>query len=163
MSNILDKDIKINCNFLLPNKPNYKECINYFKIYLSHFNTFTDKELANISNYWEFFFQRKGEAITEPGTISKYLKFIVVGTVKYYSENNNGKHIIGFLTETNFCTPIKGFIHQLPSADGAICVEDTYGLKINHSNYIKLLADFPVFDKFFSSLYAELIVYLENY
>lgn len=141
--------------------PNKEECIAYFFQFLKNFSQFSDTNLSEISHYLHYRKWKKNEYIFEAGKSYEYMTFIVKGAIEYYTEDKNGKHIIGFLTECNFCSPMKTFFEKLPSEEGVICTEETYGLQISLSDFIYLMQR-QDFSNFFQLLNREVLHYFEK-
>ncbi len=161
MANIFYGKYTPHLKFKHRNKPNYEECREYFLHFLQNFNMFSNNDLHNIEKCMEYGVWKKNEYIFKAGEAGKYLNFICLGAVKYYTEDQNGQHIIGFLTECNFCSPMKNFFAKLPSDEGVSCVEDTYGIKISLENFMKLLEQKP-FAGFFQKLNNDLLYFFEQ-
>ena len=161
MANIFYENHTPQLKFKLRNKPSHEECKVYFLQFLRNFKMFSENDLKNIEKYLEYGVWKKNEAIFKTGEIGEYLNFICLGAVKYYTEDENGQHIIGFLTECNFCSPMKNFLVRQPSDEGVTCIEDSYGLKIPLNDFIRILEQKP-FAEFFQKLNSDLLYFFEQ-
>ncbi len=161
MANIFYENHTPQLKFKLSHKPSHEECKAYFIQFLRNFNMFSEHDLKNIEKCLEYGVWKKNEAIFKTGEVGEYLNFICQGAVKYYTEDENGQHIIGFLTECNFCSPMKNFLSRLPSDEGVTCIEDSYGLKIPLYDFITILEQKP-FAEFFQKLNSDLLYFFEQ-
>ncbi len=161
MANIFYEKFTPQLKFKLRNKPSPEECKAYFFHFLRNFKMFTEDDLKSMEKYLVYGSWKKNDTIFKVGETGEYLNFICLGAVKYYTEDQNGQHIIGFLTECNFCSPMKNFFERLPSDEGVSCIEDTYGLKISLNNFLKLL-EHKAFADFFQKLNNDLLYFFEQ-
>jgi CRP-like cAMP-binding protein len=161
MTNVFYPELTPSMKFATANKPTRRECIEYFTAFLSRFEQFSAVNLQELEPVLHYATWKRNETIFETGKSYEYMTFIVSGAVEFYTEDKNGKHIIGFLTDCNFCSPMKTFFDRLPSEEGVLCTEDTYGLQISLTDFISLIQR-PEFASFFQTLNGEVLQYFEQ-
>lgn len=144
-----------------PKKPTHQECVQYLTAFLKQFEEFKESDLEEITSKFEYMKWNKGQTIFEVGEVHEFLNFIVLGAFEFYTEDEMGRNIIGFLTECNFCSPIKNFYSRQPSEEGAQCEEVCYGLRISLDNFL-LLMQRKDFFYFFQNLNLKMLEYFTN-
>ncbi len=157
MSNLYYPYFEPNVQFEKPNLPSAKECFEYLRQFLANFDFITTNDVGNLYDYFEYFHYPKNEVILSKGEVCTDLYFIVKGSLIKYVEDELGKNIILFITETNFCAAVKSLHFQLPSNYYIASSENVYGLKLSYQNYFRLVADKPDFMNFFQLMIDETI------
>jgi hypothetical protein len=146
-----------------PSQPlSYQECLTFFQQYLQSFPCFTPADLINLQRYWEYSTIRKNKKIINSKQVCQEMKFICTGKAKYYTEDLNKKYLLAFLPGCNFCTHMESFYYQTVTENAAVSCTDTYGLKITHANYQRLIRERPAFDVFFKKMIFSEIAFLKK-
>lgn len=147
MANVFYRDFTPVANFKNAKRPNYSECLQYFKSFLSNFSIFSAEDLENLDKYWEFCVMKKNDGIVMPGEICSHIVFICKGAVKHFTGGPESPYIIEFATSCNFSTAVRSFLGQIKAVNGFVCAQDVYGLKISRYNYDQLIKERPAFEK----------------
>lgn len=162
MSNLYYTNFEPSVQFDKPNMPNAKECFEYLSQFLANFDFITASDVTNLNKYWEFFHYTKNDILVSQGEKCNYLYFIVKGSLIKYFEDNLGKNIILFITETNFCASLKSLHFQVPSKYIIAASENVYGLRLSVPDYYRLISEKPVFENLFTLLIDDTVDLLIN-
>jgi hypothetical protein len=150
MANVFYRDFTPSADFSKTNKPNYKECLEYFIQFLGNFSFFSMMDLQGLENYWEYSVLHKNDAIVLPGEVCNHIVFICKGAVKHFTGGLESPYIIEFATDCNFSSGLRSFKDQIKATDGFVCTKTTYGLKLSYIKYQQLIKDKPAFEKLFN-------------
>ena len=128
----------------------YTELENYIKSKA----TINQKELEQITSYFKPVKTARNEMLCNIGQVCKHFYFIKKGCLRLYEIDNKGNDITGFFAlENSIMSANTSFILQKPSRDCLVSLEPSELLKINHSDFYKLVNSIPSF----ASVYHEFI------
>lgn len=87
---------------------------------------------------------KEGEALSQPGSISKELFFIVDGVLRIVIRNEKGNEVTHyFLKENQFCTILNSFQKQIPAEECIQAACNCEVLGINRTTLLKLYEQVP--------------------
>lgn len=128
----------------------YTELENYIKSKA----TINQKELEQITSYFKPVKTVRNEMLCNIGQVCKHFYFIKKGCLRLYEIDNKGNDITGFFAlENSIMSANTSFILQKPSRDCLVSLEPSELLKINHSDFYKLVNSIPSF----ASVYHQFI------
>ncbi len=126
--------------------------------------TSLDPELtAAIPVSFEFLKARKGENLLLEDQRAMYLYFVEKGIVHNYYFQEDRKVTSWFYAENQFITAWYSFYSQQPSFEEIECLEDCELYRISHSDYQKLIMQFPAFAIFARLLAEEMVGFLDHF
>lgn len=98
----------------------------------------------------------KKTVLVEVGHICKHVYFIVEGCLKISTYNRNGEESTTSLSfEQDWRTAMSSFIHQKPSNERIICVENCQLLCISKDQFERLSAEIPTFESIYKGILEE--------
>lgn len=95
---------------------------------------FTDKELAVIAPLWEQVSFKKGEHISEPGVVERYMYFIEDGAVRIYHLKGEEDVTVAFSYTGHFAGEANSFVSRRPGVFYVEAVSDCTMLRLNYDN-----------------------------
>ena len=121
----------------MPNK-----LISYLKLY--HQISATEEQYIVEAFNPKMF--KEGEALSQPGSISKELFFIVDGVLRIVIRNEKGNEVTHyFLKENQFCTILNSFHKQIAAEECIQAACNCEVLGINRTALLKLYEQVPYF------------------
>jgi CRP-like cAMP-binding protein len=125
-----------------------------FKKHLEKFVTIDDGTFNEILKYFNTKLVAKKENLLEEGQICKYHYFVVNGLLRKFFINEKGtEQTTEFAIETWWLTDNIAYEHKQPTSCYIQAVEKTEVLYINQESQEKLLASFPVMERYFRFVY----------
>lgn len=119
----------------MPNK-----LISYLKLY-HQISAAEEQYIAEAFNPKMF---KEGEALSQPGSISKELFFIVDGVLRIVIRNEKGNEVTHyFLKENQFCTILNSFNKQIPAEEYIQAACNCEVLGISRTALLKLYEQVP--------------------
>ena len=159
-------------NLLFRNKPKTiftdvrkitpEQAYAYLAEYLIQYNCFVPKDLENLDRYFEMRLFKKNDFFFRENDVVVEIGFIIHGAIKQYRTYNGHTHIVYLLSESGISSSNISWFYRKPTDQNALCVEDTFMLVINHDGIRKIVAEHPVFLKFFADLTAEVCIFYED-
>src|SRR5947209_1950900 len=104
----------------IDSKLTYQQCLDHFTQYLQQYPCFSPSDLMNLNRYWDYSITRKNKKMMASKQVCYEMKFICSGHAKYYTEDENGKYLLAFLSGFSFCAHIESFYYQTESSNAAI-------------------------------------------
>jgi len=103
-----------------------------------------DKELEKIYGLFHPCKLKKGEFFVRSGYMADSIGFIVTGLLRYYYTDKNGtEYTKAFAAENDFAVSYASMLLKKPSAFSIEALENTEMLRINYSDWEKLLDTVP--------------------
>lgn len=137
--------------------------MNYELLY-QNFNRYTHISEADYYKIEPFLIRRflkKRRAILNQGEISRYLFFVLQGSLRSFSIDAAGnEHIMQFAFEGHWISDLSSFITQTPGEMVVEAMEDAEILLLPHHELDLLLNTVPAFEKYFRHLYQRAYVTL---
>lgn len=110
-------------------------------------------QLANLASY------KKGDLIFKQGEIPKKIGFILVGAVRSFYIDEEGKdNTVSFGFENEPIAPYGSFVDQVPSAVSVIALEPVELIWTGQQDYYAFLESFPRFETGIAKLLGEYLV-----
>lgn len=103
----------------------------------------------------------KGTLLLEEGTRADYLYFVDKGALHNYYYHDGKKVSSWFYVEGQFITAWSSFYTRKVGFESIECLEDCVLYRINHTDYQKLIADFPAFGNFARVLAEDILSTLD--
>ncbi len=117
--------------------------MTYFKQFKKVLNSYCDipeEELVRIENFFYPYELKKGELFVRSGYMTHSISFIVAGLLRYFYTDKNGvEYTKAFAAEDDFAVSYGSMLLKQPSAFSIEALEDTVMLRINYSDWEKLL------------------------
>ncbi len=121
--------------------------------------TLTSADKEQIATYFLPKRLRRRQYALQEGDVCKYLTFVSRGLLKSFKVDEKGNERISlFAWEGWWISDFNSFIHQEAAELNIDAVEDTDLLLISREHYDKLLADFPIMERYFRILYQNSLV-----
>ncbi|UQB69356.1 Crp/Fnr family transcriptional regulator [Epilithonimonas zeae] len=115
--------------------------ITAFKNYILSKGVLTDEEFNFSAQFFKPLHLKKGEHFIQEDKICFYIGFIVVGAVKAYAIDKDGKeNITCFKFENDFITSFSEFVAQEKSSRNIRTIEDSVIYRISYPDYQYLLS-----------------------
>lgn len=92
---------------------------------------------------------KKGDHFVTDGEICDKIGFIIKGGVEIYLQAQEKQQILFFLTEEDFFTDLKSFLHQKPSRLNIEFIETSIVLEVGHHDFKSFIAAHPEFGTVF--------------
>lgn len=125
-----------------------------FKQHLEKFISVSDEEFEAILSYFKTIRVSKKETLIQEGTVCRYHYFVLTGCLRKFFINEKGVEITTeFALETWWLTDNRSFENQSESPFNIQAVEKSEVLVIDFHSQEKLLADFPVMERYFRFIY----------
>lgn len=125
-----------------------------FRKHLEKFITIDDSKYYEILPYFNTKVLAKKENLLEEGQICRYHYFVINGLLRKFFVNEKGtEQTTEFAIETWWLTDNIAYEHQLPTSCFIQAVEKTEVLYITQESQEKLLARFPVMERYFRFVY----------
>ena len=106
---------------------------------------------------------KKKRALIERGEVSRYVYFVLNGSVRSYTLDQSGvEHVMQFAFEGHWITDLSSFITQTPGEMILEAIEDTDVLLLAHHDLQLLFEEIPALEKFFRKLYERAYVSLQK-
>ncbi len=138
-----------------------EDAFQFLVNYLKQYNCFIAKDLENLDRYFQVKVIKKNDFFFREGDVVQEIGFIIHGAIKQYRIHQGNYHVVYLLTEANISSGNISWFYRKPSDQNALCIEDTYLLTISHEGIQKIVAERPVFVKFFADLTAEVCMFYE--
>lgn len=139
--------------------------MNYELLY-QNFNRYThisEEEYYKIEPFLIRRFLKKRRTVLNQGEISRYLFFVLEGSLRSFTIDAAGnEHIMQFAFEGHWISDLSSFITQTPGEMVVEAMEDSEILLLPHHELELLLNTVPVFEKYFRHLYQRAYVGLMN-
>lgn len=118
----------------------------YLTELFKHYGVTDSKKIATAISYFKPRIYKKNTYFLQQNEISTKLGFIIYGAVEaFYLEDDGKNNIVMLLTEEDFFTDLRSFLHQQPSSLNMKFTEDTIALEVSYedfSNFIQTNLDF---------------------
>jgi len=142
--------------------------ITAFKNYILSKGVLTDEEFNFSAQFFKSVHLKKGEYFIQEDKICRYIGFIVVGAVKAYAIDKEGKeNITCFKFENEFVTSFSEFVAQEKSRRNIRTIEDSVIYRISFQDYQHLLSRVTAWNVIIRSVveheYNQKESYLLNY
>ncbi|MFC4163493.1 Crp/Fnr family transcriptional regulator [Epilithonimonas zeae] len=142
--------------------------ITAFKNYILSKGVLTDEEFNFSAQFFKPVHLKKGEYFIQEDKICRYIGFIVVGAVKAYAIDKEGKeNITCFKFENEFVTSFSEFVAQEKSRRNIRTIEDSVIYRISYTDYQHLLSRVTAWNVIIRSVveheYNQKESYLLNY
>lgn len=125
-----------------------------FKQHLEKFITVSDEEFEEILSYFKTIRVSKKETLMQEGEVCRCHYFVLTGCLRKFFINEKGVEITTeFALETWWLTDNKSFENQSESPFNIQAVEKSEVLVIDFYSQEKLLADFPIMERYFRFIY----------
>ena len=95
---------------------------------------------------------KKGQSYLKEGETAGRIGFIIKGAVEILKEEKDKQQVLFFLTEEDFFTDLKSFLHQQPSKLNICFAELTFVLEIAHTDFRQFVIDNPEFGDMFMKI-----------
>jgi CRP-like cAMP-binding protein len=106
---------------------------------------------------------KKKRAILNQGEISRYLFFVLNGSLRSFTvDQSANEHIMQFAFEGHWVSDLSSFITQAPGEMVIEAIEDSEVLILPHHELEMLLGKIPALEKFFRQLYQRAYVALQK-
>lgn len=106
---------------------------------------------------------KKKRCILNEGDVSRYLFFVLGGSLRSFTVDNLGnEHIMQFAFEEHWVSDLSSFITQSPGEIVIEAIEDSEVLLLPHHELELLLNKIPALEKFFRQLYQRAYVALQK-
>ena len=105
----------------------------------------------------------KGKIILRQGSRANQLYFVQEGVLHNYYYHDGRQISSWFYNEKQFITSWHSFYAQKQSFEEIECLETCLLYEISHTNYQKLIADFPAFGNFARLLAEEMLTFLDEF
>jgi len=142
--------------------------ISTFKNYILSKGVLTDEEFNFSAQFFKPVHLKKGEYFIQEDKICRYIGFIVVGAVKAYAIDKEGKeNITCFKFENEFVTSFSEFVAQEKCRRNIRTIEDSVIYRISYPDYQHLLSRVTAWNVIIRSVveheYNQKESYLLNY
>lgn len=118
----------------------------YLTELFKHYGVTDSKKITTAISYFKPRIYKKNTYFLQQNEVSTKLGFIIYGAVEaFYVEENGRNNIVMLLTEEDFFTDLRSFLHQQPSSLNMKFTEDTIALEVSFedfSNFIQTNLDF---------------------
>lgn len=118
----------------------------YLTELFKHYGVTDSRKIATAISYFKPRIYKKNTYFLQQNEISTKLGFIIYGAVEaFYLEDDGKNNIVMLLTEEDFFTDLRSFLHQQPSSLNMKFTEDTIALEVSYedfSNFIQTNLDF---------------------
>ena len=118
----------------------------YLTELFKHYGVTDTKKIATAISYFKPRIYKKNTFFLQQNEISTKLGFIIYGAVEaFYQEDDGKSNIVMLLTEEDFFTDLRSFLHQQPTSLNMRFTEDTIALEVSYedfSNFIQTNLDF---------------------
>lgn len=106
---------------------------------------------------------KKKRNIVNEGEVSRYLFFVLTGSLRSYTIDSGGnEHIMQFAFEGHWVSDLASFITQSPGDTIIEAIEEAEVLLLPHHELELLLEKLPTLEKFFRHLYQSAYVALQK-
>lgn len=108
-------------------------------------------------------FVKKKRTILNQGDVSRYLIFVLDGTLRSFTVDHDGnEHVMQFAFEGHWVSDLSSFITQMPGEMFIESLEDCEVVLLHHHELEILLEKIPSLEKFFRQLYQRAYVGLQK-
>ncbi len=127
-----------------------------------HINLSPEEEKLLLSKIiWRKFL--KGQYVSEGGDISKYINFVISGTLKSFHQDNEGnEHILAFGIEDWWIGDLGSFTSQKPADYTIQCLENCEMAQLSYEDLQFLYKEIPKLERFFRILMQRAYVYFQR-
>lgn len=133
------------------------------KNHLKKFITATDEDWALILDYFEVRIYSKKENLLTEGQVCRHNYFVTKGLLrKFYLNEKGTEQTTEFAIETWWMTDNISYEHKTPSEFYIQAVEKTELLTISAESQERLLANFPIMEKYFRIVYQRAFAASQN-
>lgn len=106
---------------------------------------------------------KKKRTILNQGDISRYLIFVINGSLRSFTVDNDGnEHVMQFAFEGHWVSDLSSFITQTPGEMVIEAIEDCEVVLLPHHELNLMLDKIPALEKFFRQLYQQAYVGLQK-
>lgn len=134
-----------------------------FKFHLDKFITISDEDFVSILDYFEIKTFGKKENLLEEGQVCRHNYFVTKGLLRKFYLNEKGiEQTTEFAIETWWMTDNISYEHKTPSEFYIQTVEKTELLVISAESQERLLANFPMMEKYFRIVYQRAFAASQN-
>ncbi|HRX93994.1 MAG TPA: Crp/Fnr family transcriptional regulator [Chitinophagaceae bacterium] len=114
-----------------------------------HMQITDEKKISEAIAHFKPNIYKKGDHFFSEGETCDKIGFIIKGGVEIYMEENGRQQILFFLTEEDFFTDLKSFLHQKPSRLNIEFIETSIVLEVDHIDFRNFIAVNPEFGTVF--------------
>jgi CRP-like cAMP-binding protein len=118
----------------------------YLTELFQHYGVTDTKKITTAISYFKPRIYKKNTFFLKQSETSTKLGFIIYGAVEaFYLEDDGKSNIVMLLTEEDFFTDLRSFLHQQPSSLNMRFTEDTIAMEVSYedfSNFIQTNLDF---------------------
>ncbi|TDO20841.1 Crp/Fnr family transcriptional regulator [Pedobacter duraquae] len=139
--------------------------MRYAKLYenFSRYTLIAESEYARIEDLLVKRYIKKKHVLIERGEVSRYVYFVLNGSVRSYTLDQSGvEHVMQLAFEGHWITDLSSFITQNPGEMIVEAIEDTEVLLLAHHDLQLLFEEIPALEKFFRKLYERAYVSLQK-
>lgn len=139
--------------------------MRYANLYenFSRYTLIAESEYAHIEDLLVKRYIKKKHVLIERGEVSRYVYFVLNGSVRSYTLDQSGvEHVMQLAFEGHWITDLSSFITQNPGEMSIEVIEDTEVLLLAHHDLQLLFEEIPALEKFFRKLYERAYVSLQK-
>lgn len=128
--------------------------IEEFKDHINKFVKINEEEFSGISAFFQIQELRKKENLLNEGDLCKYNYFVLNGCLrKFFIHEKGTEQTTEFAIENWWMTDHHAFELHLPTVFYIQAVENTAILRIHKADQDKLLAQFPIMERYYRCVY----------
>lgn len=123
-----------------------------------HYGITDTKKIATAISYFTPRIYKKNTFFLRNDEVSTKLGFIIYGAVEaFYLEEDGKSNIVMLLTEEDFFTDLRSFLHQQPTSLNMKFTEDTIALEVSYDDFTNFIQTNPDFSRAFMKIMVNVI------
>ncbi len=123
-----------------------------------HYGITDTRKIETAISFFKPRIYKKNTFFFSKGEISTKLGFIIYGAVEaFYVEDDGKSNIVMLLTEEDFFTDLRSFLHQQPTSLNMKFTEDTIALEVSYEDFSNFIQTNPDFSRAFMKIMVNVI------
>ena len=105
----------------------------------------------------------KGQYVSKGGEVSKYINFVISGSLKsFHLDNEGNEHILAFAIEDWWIGDLGSFTAQKPADYSIQCIENCELAQLSYEDLQFLYTEIPELERFFRIVIQNAYVYFQR-
>lgn len=125
---------------------------------MSRYADFTEAEWQDISEHWEPVSFKKGEHISVPGVVERYMYFVVDGAVRIYHLKDDVDVTVAFSYTGHFAGEANSFVSRKPGVFYVLAESDCHMLRLSYEQSQKLYDKYKAMERYGRRFMEDLMV-----